>query len=318
MPKLEVHNASHLQDGELGPAAIAIGNFDGVHLAHRVICEQLVDKAEELGVLPMVYTFQPHPRKVLQGPQAVCVLTTFEKKCDLLADLGVKVVVWSEFTREFSEQSPSEFVSRILVEKLRARHLFVGHDAHFARDRSGDFNTLAEMGERHGFGVSRTEAVMHDGLIVSSTQVRKLIESGEMRRANEFLGWQFSIPGTVVRGDRRGHTIGFPTANLKTEVEVFPDRGVYATLCEIHGRTIPGITNVGKNPTFNPEIDMVPLRIETHLFDFTGDLYGEEIEVTFLERIRGEQRFAGVDELKAQIQQDIHTARKIHEMEARA
>ena len=318
MTQVEVHNASHLQSGELGPAAIAIGNFDGVHLAHRVICRQLVEKAEELGVLPVVYTFQPHPRKVLQGPQAVCVLTTFEKKCELLAETGVKVVVWSEFTREFSEQSPSEFISRVLVEKLCARHLFVGHDAHFARDRSGDFNTLVEMGERQGFGVSRTEAVMHDGLIVSSSQVRKFIESGEIRRANEFLGWQFSIPGTVVRGDQRGRTIGFPTANLETEVEVFPARGVYATCVNFQGRTVCGITNVGKNPTFNPEIDTVPLRIETNLFDFSGDLYGEHIEVVFLDRIRPEKRFGSADELKTQIEQDIYAARKIHEMEARA
>ncbi|MEW6775565.1 MAG: bifunctional riboflavin kinase/FAD synthetase [Bdellovibrionota bacterium] len=313
-----IYNTAELEDGQLGRTAVAIGSFDGVHMGHRVICQALIEKAHSLGVSSVAYTFDPHPRKVLQGPHATHLLTSFEKKCELLGSVGIDIVVWSEFTREFSEQTPAEFISRYLVGKLAIRHIFVGYDSHFAHNREGNFNTLVEMSQRFGFDVTRTEAILQDGLIVSSTQIRKYLESGEIEHANRFLGWEYAVSGTVVRGDARGKALGFPTANLRADAEVIPCEGVYATRTRVGERLHPSVTNVGRNPTFHRDAGATPLRVETHLIDYSGDLYGLPIEVAFVGRIRGETRFPGPDALKAQIARDVAAAREILAREASA
>ncbi len=308
-----IYNTAELSDGQLGPTVVAIGNFDGVHLAHRVICENLIAKAQDLKLPSVIYTFQPHPRKILEGPHAAKTLTTFEKKCRLLGELGVDTIVWSEFTREFSEQSPADFTIRMLVEKLRIRHIFVGHDSHFAHNRAGNFNVLVELGARYGFQVDRTEAVLHEGLIVSSSQIRHFLEAGEVARANRFLGWTYSVAGTVVRGAARGRAIGFPTANLETDAEILPAEGVYATWTRVGERAWPSVTNVGTNPTFQAR--GAPVRVETHLLQFSRDIYGLPAEVGFLDRIRGEERFSGPRALQSQIEKDVAAAKAVHARE---
>lgn len=307
--KIPVHKASEITPGEFGPVVAAMGNFDGVHRAHREICDRTVARARELGVPPIVYTFRPHPRRVLQGPEAVQELTTFEKRCELLGRAGIEVVVWSEFTREFSNLSPEEFVHHLLMEKLGIRAIYVGHDARFARNREGNYETLVREGKKHGFEAHQVDTIRIEDIEVSSSKIRELILGGDLRKANRLLGWTYTIEGKVVRGAGRGKQLGFPTANVESPNEVLPAIGIYATWTRVDDQWHPSATNVGRSPTFTE--GEAPIRIEPYLIDFSGDLYGKKLEVAFVERIRGEEKFPGPEALRKRIIQDVERARKI-------
>jgi riboflavin kinase/FMN adenylyltransferase len=292
--------------------AVAIGNFDGVHLGHRRLLDTAVAAARALGGDAVVLTFEPHPAAVLAPPKAPPLLTSLPRKLELLADTGITACVLEPFTRELAEMSPEAFAQSILIEILGARHIVVGYDFTYGRDRAGTAETLRTFGASRGIDVDVIAPVEVDGVVVSSTRVRALVREGDMASARALLGRDYDLDGTVVRGDGRGARIGVPTANLAMDSQLLPAGGVYAVrvllLERADARPIPAVANLGTNPTF---VDRAALSLEVHLLDFSGDLYGQRLRVQLVERLRGEQRFSGVDALVQQIHADIARARDL-------
>jgi riboflavin kinase/FMN adenylyltransferase len=292
--------------------SVAIGNFDGVHLGHQRLLETAARAARSLGGDAVVFTFEPHPAIVLAPHKAPPLLTSLPRKLELLAQAGMDACILEPFTRELADLSPDAFLQSILVEILGARHIVVGYDFTYGRDRAGTTESLRAFGAAHGIGVDVIEPVEAGGVVVSSTRVRELVREGDMAGARALLGRDFDIDGTVVRGDGRGARIGMPTANLATQGQLLPRGGVYAVRVQLldgaSTRTVPAVANLGTNPTF---VDRTELSLEVHLLDFSGDLYGQRLRVQFIERLRGEQRFPGIDALLAQIRADIERAREI-------
>lgn len=294
-------------------AIVTIGNFDGIHLGHRAILRTVVGRAKDLDGEAVVYTFDPHPRKVLRPESAPGLLTTLDQKLELLAEAGVDAVVVEPFTLEFARTPAEDFIRRRLYERLRPVEVYVGYDFHFGRDREGSMRLLTEMGPRLGFAVTIIPEVTVDEGDVNSTRIRQLLADGEPERAARMLGRPFTVRGRVVRGDERGHTIGFPTANLAPENEVLPAPGVYAGVVRMlddgdppKGAVVHAVTNVGRRPTFQGE----EIRAEAHLIGWDGNLYDRRIEISFVTRLRNEQKFESVDALKRQIEKDVAEARR--------
>ena len=287
--------------------AVALGNFDGVHLGHQRIIKSAVAAAHGRCRQALVYTFDPHPRVVLNKAPEVPRITTLQERAEILEDLGIDVLVMAEFTLEFAAQSPQEFVKNILVEELGVQDIFVGADYRFGKGRLGTAETLRRVAPEEGFRVHVVPAVMVGGEKVSSSRIRELITVGEIGDANRLLGRQFIIEGKVIHGHNRGKAIGFPTANLKPAPKLLPPEGVYAVYCRVRGETHPAVTNIGRNPTFKDR----RLSYEVHILDFDHDVYGEVIRVYLVERLRSEMVFSGVDQLKAQIQRDVEHSRQI-------
>lgn len=292
---------------------LTVGNFDGLHVGHRSIMETVVGRARTLDGVAVVYTFEPHPRKVLQPDRAPRLLTTLEQKLELFEEAGVDVVVVEEFTREFAATPADVFIREIIHERIRPVEVYVGYDFHFGRDRQGSMRLLTEMGPRLGFSVTIIPEVTMDSGDVNSTRIRQLLAESQPERAAAMLGRPYTVRGRVVQGDRRGHQLGFPTANLDPENEVLPARGVYAGRVRFlddgdppRGRAFPAVTNVGTRPTFE---DSEQVLAEAHLIDFDGELYGRRIEVSFVAQLRGERRFADAEALKKQIAADVAAAR---------
>jgi riboflavin kinase/FMN adenylyltransferase len=313
-------------------AVLTIGNFDGIHIGHRAILRTVTDRARTLDGEAVVYTFDPHPRKVLQGERAPGLLTTTEQKLELLAAAQIDLVVLEPFTPEFARTSPEAFVRECVHARVAPREVYVGYDFHFGRDREGSMRTLTELGPRLGFAVTIVAEVTIGSRDVSSTRIRERLAEGSVEEAALLLGRPYAIRGRVVRGDQRGRTLGFPTANVAPETEVLPGHGVYAGRVRLlddppaagpgaaqgaaaegaaggpaPGASFAAVTNVGRRPTFKP--DDPPLA-EAHLLDFAGDLYGRRIEVSFEARLRDERRFAGPDALREQIARDVAEARR--------
>lgn len=292
--------------------AVAIGNFDGVHLGHQRLLEAAVAAARRLGGDAAVLTFEPHPAAVLAPHKAPPLITSLPRKLELLAQAGITACVLEPFTRELAGLSPEAFVQSILVEILGARHIVVGYDFTFGRDRAGTAASLRELGAARGIGVDVIEPVKVGDDVVSSTRVRELVRAGHMAGARALLGRDHDVDGTVIRGDGRGARIGVPTANLAVDSQLLPAPGVYAVRVQLLERAgsppLPGVANLGTNPTF---VDRTELSLEVHVLDFAGDLYDQRVRVQLVERLRGEQRFAGVDALLAQIRADIARAREI-------
>jgi riboflavin kinase/FMN adenylyltransferase len=298
---------------------LTVGNFDGLHVGHRTITDTVVNRAHEIGGVSVLYTLEPHPRKVLTPDNAPPLLTTIEQKCELIEAAGVDVLIVEPFDREFARTSAESFIRDILHRQIAPEEVYVGYDFHFGRDREGSMRLLGELGPRLGFAVTIIPEMMIDEGDVNSTRIRKLLGDGEIERAARMLGRPYSIRGTVVEGDRRGRTIGFPTANLAPENDVVPGAGVYAGRLRFldegeprtgagAGEDLPVVTNVGQRPTFGADGEV---RVEAHIIDFEGDVYGRRGELSFAKRLRPEQRFAGVDELKQQIAADVEQARKL-------
>lgn len=297
--------------------AIALGNFDGVHQGHRRLLAETVAASKRLGGDALVLTFDPHPAQVLAPERAPPLLTTRERKLELIAEAGMSACIVEPFTRELSQLSPEDFLKSILVDVIGVRHVVVGYDFRFGKQRAGTTDTLREFAAAHNFVAQIVEPVEVAGAVASSSTIRKFLRAGEVGEVGTLLGRDFDIDGTVVRGDGRGATIGVPTANVAARGDILPAPGVYAVRMRIldgdvdgplPGRdaALSGVANLGRKPTFG---DDNQLTLEVHALDFAGDLYGRLVRVEFVARLRGEQRFDGVEQLVAQIHRDIAQAR---------
>ncbi len=289
-----------------GPAAVAIGNFDGVHRGHRQVIGRVIEAARALGVPPAIMTFEPYPREYFLGADAPPRLTSCRHKFELLASAGVERVYCVRFGRRLASTSAENFIDDILVGRLCVAHVVVGADFRFGKGRAGDVSLIESRAREHGFAITAVDDFGVDGERVSSSRIRGLLSMGELDAAARLLGRRFSYKSRVIHGDKRGREWGFPTANLAVSRSRFPVQGVFVVeLDDGGGRVHAGVANVGRRPT----VHGTRLLVEVHLFDFDGNLYGRRVEVTFLHRIRDERRFDGFDALKAQIRRDIDAAR---------
>jgi len=284
----------------LSNAIVTTGTFDGVHFGHKKIITQLQSIAAANKGETVVLTFHPHPRLVLfPDDNELRLLNTQEEKIALLRNLGVEHLVIIPFTKEFSRISSLEFVRSILVKQLGAKKLVIGHDHHFGRNREGSFEHLKEFGPLYGFDVEEIPVQDIDHVAVSSSKIRQALQSGNIEVANEYLGYAYSISGKVIKGQMRGRTIGFPTANIQVDEgrKLIPQIGVYAVRIQQGNNHYKGMMNIGNRPT----VGGGALSIEVHIFDFEGSLYDQHIAVSFVGRIRNEQKFEHLEALKAQL-----------------
>jgi riboflavin kinase/FMN adenylyltransferase len=291
---------------------VTVGNFDGLHVGHREILRIVTERARARGGEAAVYTFEPHPRKVLRADVPPKLLTTLEQKLELIASEGVDVTVVEPFDREFARQSAVEFVRDVLYARLRPEEVYVGYDFRFGHDREGSMRTLTEMGPHLGFAVTIVPEVTVGGRDVNSTRIRELLAEGHVEDAGSLLGRPYAVRGRVVEGDRRGRTLGFPTVNLAPENEVLPAVGVYAgRLRRLDAgageAALPAVVNVGRRPTVKPDD---PVLAEAHVIDWSGDLYGQRVELAFLHHLREERRFPDLEALRLQIGRDRDLARE--------
>ena len=286
---------------------MSIGNFDGVHLGHQIIFRRVAEIAREHDGTAIVFTFEPHPLKIIAPEKVPPLLTSFRKKMELIEQCGIDQVICADFNQNFADQQPRDFAQNILVGKIGVKEIVVGYDYAFGRGREGTVAYLKKMGDEFHFQVHVIDPVEFNEQRVSSSLVRDLIEEGDVVRARDFLGRAYSIQGPVVHGHKTGRGIGFPTANIDTSKVQIPATGVYAVYVTSEGQVYPGVVNIGFNPTFNRD----RLSVEVHIFDFGKTIYGSEIEVAFIDRIRGEIQFKSAEELVAQIQEDIKTAKTL-------
>ena len=285
-------------------SVVTTGTFDGVHLGHQAIIRYLVARAAETGGVPTVVTFDPHPREILTG-QAVPLLTSLDERADALEALGVERFVVLPFSRDLSLLEPEDYVADVLLGTVGMREIVIGYDHRFGRKARGDRALLERLGARLGFTVDVIPEQIEDDVTVSSTEVRRLLaDEGDAERAGHLLGRPYQIPGTVVRGDARGRTIGYPTANLRPvdARKLVPALGVYAVRATLaDGTEAGGMMNVGRRPTFETDGART---LEAHLFELDRDLYGQTLTVDLVARLRDEQRFDGVEELVTQLERD--------------
>ncbi len=298
----------------LAGSVLTPGNFDGLHVGHRAIMDTVISRARALGGAAVVYTFDPHPRKVLHPARAPRLLTTLEQKLELLEAQGVDVAIVEPFTREFARLPAERFAREVLHERVRPREVYVGYDFHYGRDREGSMRTLTELGPHLGFAVTIIPEVTVGERDVNSTRIRMLLEEGKVEEVGLLLDRPYTVRGRVAVGDRRGRSLGFPTLNLDPESEILPAAGVYAGRVRFldegepgSGSSWPAVTNVGRRPTFKADD---PVLAEAHLLDFEGDVYGRRIDMGFEHFLRPEQKFADVEALKAQIRRDADAARE--------
>ena len=285
---------------------LTIGNFDGVHLGHQALFAKTLERARAIQGTAMALTFEPHPIRVLRPAVNLPLITPLGQKLELMAAAGLEATLCLRFDQNFARLSADDFVDKLIKGRLAAAEVVVGYDFAFGNKGLGDLELLRAKGEAHGFALHVVGPVMMGGRPVSSTRVRQEVANGHMAGARELLGRHYRVAGRVIAGHGRGgRVLGFPTANLKVTDELLPGPGVYAVLVELSGgRLLKGANNIGDNPTF----DDGGLNVETHLLDFDGDLYGQDIKLHFVERLRGEKRFDSPDELKAQIGRDVDRA----------
>jgi riboflavin kinase/FMN adenylyltransferase len=290
------------------PCALTIGNFDGVHLGHRAMLERVASMARERGLRACVMTFEPHPREFFAPDQAPTRLTSLREKLELLAGLGVDQTLVCRFDYDFARVTAQEFVERIVLRALDARYVLVGDDFRFGARRAGDFELLAQTGRAAGFEVERMRSVEAEGVRVSSTEVRSRLAGGDMDGAARLLGRPYSITGRVVRGDRLGRELGFPTANVRMQHNRPPLMGIFAV--EVAGlgpQQLPGAASLGVRPTVHSGAAAV---LEVHLLDFDQDVYGRRVQVRFLHKLRDEQKYADLATLIAAIARDVENVRR--------
>jgi riboflavin kinase/FMN adenylyltransferase len=302
-----IHYPDDLRPPHLVHPVIGLGNFDGLHRGHLKIIERVKRGALERGGSAMAMTFDPHPPRVVRPDKAPPLLMTKAQKLDALHRAGIQCVAVINFTHELSRWDPETFVRQVLVDWLRVAEVWVGANFLFGRDRTGNFSLLRTLGQRYGFRAEKIDPVRYKEFVVSSTRVRRLVSEGRMDEAGGLLGHPYYLDGTVVEGRRKGRELGFPTANLRTENELVPPDGVYATTLSVEGVVHAGVTNIGVRPTFGES----ERTIETHILKFTGDLYGRHVRVGFVQRLRDERRFDDVDALRAQIEADQRRAERL-------
>lgn len=315
---------------------LTLGNFDGVHLGHQEILKKVKARAGELNCPSIVYTFEPHPIKVVAPHKTLPLITTLDDKIELIRKFGIDFLICARFTKEFASQHPKEFVKKELIERLDVQEVWVGHDYAFGRGKLGTVDYLKKMGDEFGFKAHVVPAFKKHGIIVSSSKIREAVLNGDVKKAETLLGRLYSISGKVIKGKNRGKQMGFPTANIETENELIPKNGVYAVFCGMNpvrslhnegkrqetapdnsntrtsngvkGLNYPAVINIGTNPTFEGNGS---INIEVHIMDFNGSLYGRRLKIHFAQRIRHEIKFKTVDELVRQIKKDIKKARAL-------
>lgn len=286
-------------------SVVALGNFDGVHRGHQKLLETALQKAKQMELLTIALSFYPHPTMVLGKSPKPLVMSRRDRK-NKMTEMGMDVFIEYPFTKDFANISPRTFFEEILMKQLKAKVIVVGSNYYFGKDKEGDTYFLKMMGELHGIDVCILDTVEEDGQVISSTHIRQLIQKGDMKKAEALLGHPYTIIGSVVHGRKLGRTIGFPTINIIADPDrVYPPNGVYATLVKVYNKYFLGITNIGYNPTVGGKQKMV----ETHLFDFSEDIYGEEVEIMFYHHIRPEEKFSGIEALSEQIRLDKEKAR---------
>lgn len=288
------------------PSAVTIGVFDGVHLGHQELVRMLRDAADAGGLATVAVTFNPHPRTVLRPGVAVTYLTSLEERVELLQALGLDGVAVLAFTSELAQLSPREFIA-LLTEELQMKLLIVGPDFAFGRNRAGTIDVVRDIGEELGFRVEIAQMLREDGEKVGSSTVRQALSDGDVARVTRLLGRPFSLRGPVIQGDRRGRELGFPTANIAIGLDrALPAYGIYVSRAHIREGTYESCTSIGIRPTF--DIEPRPT-VETYIIDFTDEIYGEELTIELLDRLRGEEKFATVEELVAQMHRDVDQTR---------
>ncbi|NDV25627.1 bifunctional riboflavin kinase/FAD synthetase [Desulfovibrio sp. JC010] len=287
---------------------VTIGNFDGVHKGHQKLISSTCKKAKANGLASVVVTFDPHPLRVLVNSKTPPFITLTSQKLELIALHKPDIVLALNFTKEMAALSPEEFIKQYLIDPLNMKEMVVGYDYALGKGRSGNYETLVELGIKHKYDIERLDPVIINDAVVSSSRIRDMVSEGNVWDVRPLLGRFYQVRGEVVHGmNRGGRLLGFPTANIKLEDELFPKKGVYAIRVEVEGKVLPGVANIGKNPTFGNEA----LSVEAHILDFSEDIYGKDIRVHFIQRIRSEKKFNGLDELKERIGIDIGLAREI-------
>ncbi|HVO75334.1 MAG TPA: bifunctional riboflavin kinase/FAD synthetase [Ignavibacteriaceae bacterium] len=288
---------------------LSLGTFDGIHQGHRQIIKSVVEKASINGSRNFLITFHPHPRSVISGDNAVKLLTTTEEKISILESLGIENLLIIKFTSGFSQISADEFLLNYIIKGIGLKEIVIGFDHHFGKGRSGNNETLKKFGENYNFTVSEIGECRINGETVSSTKIRKALSGGNLESANALLGRYYSIYGNVVIGDQRGRKLGFPTANIKIDKDkLLPALGIYAAEIIVAENKLFGLLSVGRRPTFYDAGEIIP---EAYIFDFNKDIYGKNITVKLVERIRGEEKFGSADELIAQMKKDKETGFEI-------
>lgn len=284
-------------------SVVTIGTFDGVHIGHQKIIKRLVKIAKKNKIQAVVMTFFPHPRMVLQKDMSLKLINTIDEKSLLLEKLGVDHLVVKSFTKEFSRLTALEFVRDVLVNKLQTKHIIIGYDHHFGRNRAANIDDLREFGDTYNFRVIEISAQEINEVAVSSTKIRNALMEGDLNAANKYLGYHFMLTGIVVKGKGIGKKLDFPTANLKIEesYKLIPKNGVYVVRSIIDGEPIFGMMNIGTNPTFNDGTEQF---IEINFFNFDRDIYGERLQIDLIERLRDEQKFKTIEALKEQLMTD--------------
>ncbi|MEP7075828.1 MAG: bifunctional riboflavin kinase/FAD synthetase [Acidobacteriota bacterium] len=283
------------------PTVLTLGVFDGLHLGHQRIMQTVVERAKTIGAIPTAITFDPHPRAVLHPESAPPLLQTLDQRLANFEVLGIEQAIVIPFDAQFASTPAEEFLADVIRDRLHAKEVYLGKGFAFGKGRGGNIELLRKMSSDLGFKADEVDEVTLRGHRISSSRIRKLLDEGKVNLARRMLGRPYGVEGVIIRGNRRGHTIGFPTANLKPHNRVIPRFGVYATATLIDGTWRRSITNIGVRPTFENEAEP---SIETYIFDYDNDLYGDVLRVRFLHRIRDERKFNGIDELKTQIQKD--------------
>lgn len=300
--RIKIYHEIPENDGSIINPVVTIGNFDGVHTGHRKIIETLLLKSREHSGEPFVITFRNHPRTVIH-PGSICrMITTVEEKQDALASMGVKNIIMLEFTREVADLTAEQFYHELLIGKLGAREIVIGYDHAFGKNREGNIDYLNALAKRTGILITQVPVEAIDGDAVSSTLLRNELDSGNMERVEKLLGRKYTISGTVIQGDGRGRKLGYPTANVKpfSADKIVPAGGVYAVSVNIGGKEYGGMLNIGYNPTFNG----TSRSIEVNIFNFSEDIYGRSITLSFYSKIRDERKFESADALVKQIESD--------------
>jgi riboflavin kinase/FMN adenylyltransferase len=292
-----------------GPIFLAIGVFDGVHLGHQAVIRTSAQHAKEVSGTPVVVTFDPHPAKVLRPKEAPHLLTATQHKIALIRKLGVAHLLVLHFDKHFASTPPEEFILQLVRYANPLREVCVGHEWSFGKGRAGNLDLLKKLGAQHNFAVVGIKPVTVNGTVVSSTAIRSAVEAGNLSKAAEMLGREYTILGTVKAGEQLGRKLGFPTANLSAHSEQFPPNGVYVAEAQLDGVTYCGVANLGYRPTVaNGTAERL---LELHLFDLHREIYGEDVEVRFVRYLRAEKKFEGVAALAAQIAEDVKQAREV-------
>jgi len=307
---VEIHNG--LEHFSAGKPVITIGTFDGVHLGHRQVISRLKKIADSVNGESVIFTFYPHPRLVVSPEENnLRLLTTRDEKIELLKEIGIDHLVVFPFTNEFSKLSYEDFVRTVLVEKMNIGHLVVGYDHKLGRNREGNYTVLKELSKELHFTIEQLDVLLMEDVNVSSTKIRQSLETGDVARANRYLGYDYTLTGKVIAGNQLGRKLGFPTANIETldEHKLIPHDGVYAVGVKVDDTYYKGMLNIGTRPTISHNADH--RSIEVHIFDFNEDIYLHELTLYFVGKIRDEHKFDSVDALREQLEKDQESAQKI-------